>query len=303
MSNCSGLVFNIQRFSIHDGPGIRTTVFLNGCPMRCRWCGNPESNSGRPELFYNPQKCIGCGYCVEACEKNAVNAEIFTKERIDRSICDGCGKCTEGCPTLALSLKGKRMSAQEVIDEVLKDKLFYDTSGGGVTFSGGEPFVQHKFLLELVKLAKKNNLNTAIETAGNIAWKYIEPVIPYLDTIFYDFKHPDTEIHRIYTGVGNELICDNLKKLTALNKDIIVRIPLIPGFNSNSDVLEKSASILKEMGAKTVEFLHYHTLGESKFDFLGKSYNYTTDDGERMERAQLALSIFEKTGIKTILNE
>ena len=158
-------------------------------------------------------------------------------------------------------------------------------------------------MLELVKLAKKNNLNTAIETAGNIAWKYIEPVIPYLDTIFYDFKHPDTEIHRIYTGVGNELICDNLKKLTALNKDIIVRIPLIPGFNSNSDVLEKSASILKEMGAKTVEFLHYHTLGESKFDFLGKSYNYTTDDGERMERAQLALSIFEKTGIKTILNE
>lgn len=195
------------------------------------------------------------------------------------------------------------MSVQEVIDEVLKDKPFYQTSGGGVTFSGGEPFVQHEFLLELAKLAKENELNTAIETAGHIAWKFMEPVLPYLDLIYFDFKHPDTETHRKYTGVGNELICDNLKKITALNKEIIVRIPLIPGFNSDEDALEKSACILKEIGVKTVEFLHYHTLGESKFDFLGKNYNYTSDDGDKAKRAKYALSIFEKAGIKTILDD
>jgi pyruvate formate lyase activating enzyme len=301
MQENSGLVFDIQRFSINDGPGIRTTVFLSGCTLRCKWCSNPESNSGKAELFYNPQRCIGCQSCVEICPKNAVNPGIFDKKRIDRIICDGCGECARVCPAAALILKGELMDPEQVMDVILRDKPFYDNNGG-VTFSGGEPFFQYEYLLALATVAKQYGLNTVVETAGHVPWQHIEPVLPYLDLIYYDFKHPDSKTHQRFTGAGNELIYENLIKIVKKGTPLIVRILLIPGFNTSREILQKSASILHNIGVKTVEFLHYHTLGESKYAFLGKDYDYTTDNSGKEERAKLALDIFKDKGIDTILD-
>ena len=218
----TGIVFDIQKFSIHDGPGIRTNVFLKGCPLSCLWCHNPESARFQPELFYRDDKCVGCGACVGACpaDCHAVTAEGHL---FDRAACVACGACAEVCPTGALEMCGREMTVDEVMAEVLRDRPFYETSGGGMTVSGGEPFARFPFLLELLKAAKEAGLDTAVETSGFTAPAQIAEAAPYIDTFLYDYKETDPEKHRAFTGVDNAPILENLALLDTLGARVILR--------------------------------------------------------------------------------
>ncbi len=267
-----GLVFNIQRFSIHDGPGIRTTVFLKGCNLRCFWCHNPESINPGPELQLFLQKCIGCGKCFEICPVNA--HQVIDGQRVFlREICSGCGKCAEFCYAEALVMAGEEMTVEEVVEEVEKDKAFYDNSGGGVTLSGGEALLQKDFAKAILIESKKRGLHTVVDTAGNVPWQLFEEVLPYVDLFLYDIKVLDDKKHRRATGVGNERILDNFSKLAMAGKDICIRIPVIPNLNDNKEEMEKMAAFIKGLnGIHTVELLPFHGLGEGKYESLGMEY-------------------------------
>ncbi len=206
-----GTIFNIQRFSIHDGPGIRTTIFFKGCNLRCFWCHNPESLTQAPEIQFFAQKCIGCGKCIEVCPVHAhsVSTDGSGRRVFDRKLCIRCGKCAEACCTCALEMCGKRISVKEAADEAEKDKAFYDNSGGGVTLSGGEPLLQAEFAAALLEECKKRGMHTAVETAGNVSWKAVEGVMPHTDLFLYDIKVADPVRHKEVTGCGNRLIIAN----------------------------------------------------------------------------------------------
>lgn len=279
-----GNIFNIQRFSIHDGPGIRTTVFLKGCNLRCIWCHNPESQSVYPQLMFYKNKCIGCGKCTEIC-KNA-----FTDK------CTGCGKCTEVCEKQAKIISGKEMTSDEIFDVIIKDKEFYKTSGGGVTFSGGEPLLQSDFLAELLKKCKDADISTAIETAANVNWKIFEKIFPYLDLIICDVKCIDEDLHKKLTGVTNKLILENAKNLINSDKKILFRMPVIPG--CNMDEVEKVADFVKGFD---FELMAYHKIGFGKYDALRKD-NLTFDieppTKDEMEKlAKKCNAIYSPSGV------
>ena len=249
-------IINIQRFSIHDGPGIRTTVFLKGCNLRCLWCHNPESQSLRSQRMFFRHKCIGCGACIQVC------AKAF------EPVCNACGKCVEVCRYGAREISGKNISVEECFREIQKDKDFYLVSGGGVTFSGGEPLLQGESLLEILKLCKGDGIHTAIETAGNVEWNQIEAVLPYLDYILYDIKAINEEKHQEFTGVSNRLILENAQKLMKAAKGkLLFRMPVIPGYNDSE--YEKIAEFVK---GYPLELLPYHTIGKGKYDALGMTY-------------------------------
>lgn len=266
-----GMVFDIQRFSVHDGPGIRTTIFLKGCPLRCPWCQNPESQNVEPELFFTEALCILCSKCVESCP-NKLHAILEGKRIIQRNSCAKCGKCVEACCTGALELKGRLMTVWEVIAEVLKDKDYYERSGGGVTLSGGEPLLQPTFCIEVLKECKALELHTAIETCGYASPQVVERVIDLVDLIMYDLKHIDSKIHRKAVGVGNELVIQNLKRAVERGISVLVRMPLIPGFNDTHDNLVQMADFLKVLGTDEVEILPYHTYALAKYKALGVEY-------------------------------
>ena len=265
----NGVIFDIQRFSIDDGPGIRTTVFLKGCSLRCLWCHNPEGLQTYPEIMFFPQKCIGCGKCFLICPQKCHTTEngnhVFLRED-----CLRCGKCAEACYSGALTVSGKIMAAQEVAAEIEKDEMFYENSGGGVTFSGGEPLLQAEFLREVMVICKNRGYHCAVETAGNVAWSEYEKIIPYTDLFLYDIKAVDEALHREATGTGNRRIIENLRKLAQEKPEIWVRTPEIPGVNDTLEEKEKLSALLKEL--KTVKnhvYLPYHRLGESKYESLG----------------------------------
>jgi pyruvate formate lyase activating enzyme len=268
----SGIIFEIERYAIHDGPGIRTLVFFKGCPLRCKWCSNPESHHAEPELVYWKNKCISCGMCIKSCDYGALSSGT-DGIIIDKNKCCLCGKCTEVCNTEALKIIGKEMTAYEVVEEVLKDEAFYSDSGGGVTFSGGEAFAQHEFLLELAKLCKQNQIHTCIETSGFVRWEHMEEVSPYIDLFLYDFKLMDSNKHKEYTGVPNELILENFKKLVKNRKSIVARVPVIPGINDYKENFEQMILFLSKYapGIK-VDLLPYHRLGIEKYNRLNKEY-------------------------------
>lgn len=266
-----GTVFDIQRFSIHDGPGIRTTVFLKGCPLNCIWCHNPESKSARPELMLHGSKCVGCGECVKACSLGLHSFE-GGEHLIEREKCIGCGKCEADCVG-ALKLYGEQKTVSEVIDEVLRDKSFYDNSGGGMTVSGGEPLMQHEFTLALLKSAKELGLNTAIETSGFSKWERIEAIAPFVDLFLWDVKETDTVRHNEYTGVGNELILENLGRLSTIGARIVLRCPVIPGLNDREEHFRAIGALADALsGVERVDVEPYHPLGKSKALALGKPY-------------------------------
>jgi len=263
-----GRVFNIQRYSLHDGPGIRTVVFLKGCPLRCVWCCNPESIEREPHITFSEQKCIGDGRCVEVCPTGARTSEGYRVER-----CTFCGRCVEVCPTGALEFMGREMSIEEVVREVEKDRLFYESSGGGVTLSGGEVLAQKRFSVQLLKEFRHRMLHTAIETSGFAPWEQVREVAEACDLVLYDLKHMDPDMHTRYTGVSNELILENAKKLAQIKEELIFRVPLIGGVNTDSENIRALADFVKRTGVEEVHLLPYHRLGESKYTKLGREYS------------------------------
>ena len=265
----SGIVFDIQRYSIHDGPGIRTTVFLKGCPLSCSWCQNPESQSKEPEMLFNISMCSGCGRCVEICPKNAnIRAEAIVQ--LDRGVCVLCGECVDLCPNEARKIAGKEMTVEEVVREVLKDRMFYKTSGGGVTLSGGEATFQPGFAAAILKECKVQGLHTTLETCGYTSWPVLEQVVKYTDLVLFDIKHMDPVIHKEGTGMDNDIILENAKKVAQL-KPMRIRVPLIPGFNDSDEVVKEIAAFAASLPNQIdVDLLTYNPLGEGKYERLGK---------------------------------
>lgn len=261
----SGNIFNIQKYSIHDGPGIRTTVFFKGCPLSCTWCHNPESQSFTPQLMLYSKRCIGCGKCVEACEHNAIN---------DRDKCINCGSCAEVCYSKAREMAGRHVSVQEVMLQLDRDSIFYDESGGGVTFSGGEPLSQPQFLLELLKQCKKREYHTAVDTSGFGLPETIKAIAGYTDLFLFDLKHMDEEAHIKHTGVSNSLILENLQTISRLDGRIFIRIPLIPGINDDEkNIMATARRILDTPGIEQVNLLPYHNIAADKYTRLGRQNN------------------------------
>ena len=272
-----GSVFNIQRFSTSDGPGIRTVVFLKECPLNCIWCHNPESKSGAAEIFYKKELCIGCGDCCDVC---LFGAHIFSDgvHHFNREKCTKCGKCAEKCYSNALELCGELKTAEEIMDIVLQDKPFYTESGGGITISGGEPLMQYDFTCSLLKLAKEQEIHTAIETSGFSAMD-LTKLHPYVDLWLYDIKLFSEDEHIKYTGVSNKIILDNLYLLDRMGANIILRCPIIPHVNLNEQHFLKLARLAKSL--KNITAIHlepYHPLGLSKAEQLGKNLLYQNND-------------------------
>lgn len=267
----TGRIVDMKRFAVHDGPGIRTTVFLKGCSLACLWCHNPESISGRPELAYYEQKCIHCGSCVSVCPAGAHRMENG-RHVFDRSKCIGSGECAKVCLGNALVFYGKEMTAEEVMSVVLEDVSFYEHSGGGLTLSGGEPLLQHLFCRELLLLAKKHALHTAIDTCGAIPWKNFESVVDLTDLFLFDVKHMNSAAHQRATGSGNELILENLTRLSETGKAIEIRIPLVPGINDDEENIAQTGRFLAKLKNITkVRVLPYHAFARSKYVALGKT--------------------------------
>jgi len=259
-----GVIFNIERYSIHDGPGIRTLVFMKGCPLRCLWCANPESQKRLPEVGFAEKNCIKCGRCLELCPVGAITESRKGRE-INREVCTSCGKCAEVCPTGALILWGREMTVKEVMEEVQKDIPFYLTSGGGVTISGGEPMMQSEFVGILLEECHRNGLHTAIETSGYANWESFERVLRHLNLVFYDLKQMDPVKHKEFTGVSNKLILENAKKIDSKGISMIIRIPIIPGYTDSEENIREIAKFTKELKTvREVNLLPYHRLGESK---------------------------------------
>ncbi|HEX2964946.1 MAG TPA: glycyl-radical enzyme activating protein [Syntrophorhabdaceae bacterium] len=298
-----GAVFNIQRYSIHDGPGIRTTVFLKGCPLACLWCQNPESQLMKPQIFYNAERCVGCGRCITVCPVKAI-AVAETKVKTDRELCTGCGTCIETCPEEARELVGKTMTVEEVVEEVMKDDIFYQRSGGGITISGGEPFTQPFFSAGILKLCKERNTHTAIETCGYAPWETVEKVLDYTDLVLFDIKHIVSQVHMRLTGVPNELILENAKRIWhERHIPMWIRVPVIPGCNDSTDNIEALATFVVNELSPFVQLhlLPYHRLGESKVQQLEQSGTGLVTDPPDENHMQLLKEVMEAKGMRKVL--
>lgn len=264
-----GVITTVQRMSIHDGPGIRSTVFMKGCNFRCRWCHNPETWSMKKELQYISSKCIDCGACMALCPDQAIKIES-SHHMIDRNVCSLCGICSANCPAGAIDLVGTQYSPESLLETVLLDKVFYDTSGGGVTISGGEPFLQYGFLKEFLGLCRKEGLHTAVETNLSLSWGILAGFVGDVSLWMCDLKSMDDSKHKEWTGVGNESVLENIKKLSESGADMLVRTPVVPGFNDTDEDIRRICSFLSGLGsAVRYELLPFHTLGFGKFDDLG----------------------------------
>ncbi len=276
-----GWVFNIQRYTIHDGPGIRTEIFLKGCPLHCRWCSNPESMRLNPEVGVYPTRCIGvknCGYCIKACpntEKGTLLTDGETIRGINRQDCTGCMKCAEACPSNALTIWGKKMTVSDVVRIIESDTDFYRKSGGGVTISGGEPLVQWQFTSAIMRACRERDIHTCIESSLHVKNEIVREILPRADMIITDIKHMDPQKHREYTGAGNELILDNIASIAAANKPLIIRIPVIPGHNDDDENIRATADFITgKLGNRILQLqlLPYKQLGVEKYASLDREY-------------------------------
>jgi len=271
-ADITGMVFDVKRFALHDGPGIRTTVFLKGCPLSCKWCHNPESISAAAELFWSQAACTGCRKCMEVCEHNAVEfAAAARTYHADR--CVLCGRCAQSCPAGAITLVGAEMTAGQVLDVVLRDKPFYDSSGGGVTVSGGEPLAQKDFTASLLRGARGRGIHTCLDTSGHGPWEHLEELLGWTDMVLLDIKLIDPDRHKALTGAGNETILDNARRLAASGVELVVRVPIIPERNDSPADVAELAKFLKTLdGVRRIELLPYNRLAESKYARLGLAY-------------------------------
>lgn len=269
--NRTGTIFNIQRYSLHDGPGIRTIVFFKGCALRCKWCSNPESQISDPQILFIKSRCIGCRACEKACPSGAIVME--ENRRILEDKCIHCGNCAKACMAEALELKGQKVTVREVYEQLKKDEVYYAYSEGGITLSGGEALLQPEFAVELFKACHQSGWNTAVETALFVSEDAIRTVLPYTDLFLADFKVFDSEAHRTYTGQSNDTIKQNIKYISDNGGKIILRIPLIPGVNDSESNLRSTALFAKELGTiEEIDLLPYHRLGVNKYDQLGRDY-------------------------------
>ena len=279
-TSISGYISNIERYTLHDGPGIRTTVFLKGCPLSCLWCSNPEMQESFQQLAFFEERCNGCLRCIEKCPQNAISLnQNSLRVSVDFTKCNHCGECVNSCIFDALVMIGERVTAEEVADIVSRDKVFYQHSRGGVTISGGEPLWQSAFSGEILKRCRDNQIHTAIQTCGYGTREQIDRIIPFLDLAIIDLKHYDSSAHEKLTGKGNETIIENIKYIDNNKIPVVIQIPLIPGFNDSEDVLKNIFNFTGELyNSLGVSLLQYHNLGVPKYKHIGKTYSLPSID-------------------------
>lgn len=293
-----GVIFDIKRYAIHDGPGIRTTIFMKGCPLNCWWCHNPEGISPKPEIMYFEYKCIHCHTCAKVCPQKAITFDENDVQHINRELCDGCGICAKFCPPNALRLVGRVISLEELISEIEKDIKFYDSSEGGVTFSGGEPLFQPEFLREALKACKERYIHTAVDTSGYASTEVVASILPYTDLFLYDIKLFDEREHILYTGVSNKPIKKNLVFLVENKANIILRFPIIPGITDTKHNVKGWVDFLQNLeGLHEIDLLPYHDVGE-KYHRLGKEYLMPVHYAPSRETLRWIKEEFEAIGLK-----
>jgi len=296
-------LFDIKRYSINDGPGIRVTVFFKGCPLSCKWCHNPESIAFKTEKLYNRSKCIGCGTCVTECPEGALK---LTKEFgivTDTSKCTLCGNCALVCPTRAIEMSGRDYSTGEVMKTILRETNIMDSSGGGVTFSGGEPMMYPEALKELLVACGKEGIHRAVDTAGHVKQAVFEEIAPHTDLFLYDLKHMNTQVHKEFTGVPNELILKNLKWIAGQDIEYQVRIPLVKGVNTDDKNINATADFLLTLGRKpsVVGLLPYHNIAMAKYEKLGRPFNSSGMSEPGKDELAHILSLFKVRGIDALI--
>ena len=291
-----GNIFNIQKFSLHDGPGLRTTVFFKGCPLKCRWCSNPESQSGSVQISYDERECLHCLTCVRLCPEKCIE-HTDGKIMLDRERCSGCLSCVNGCPGRALKAEGELMDSDEIVRVCMQDIDFYEESGGGVTFSGGECFTQSEFAMELAGKLKEKGVHLAAETTGYIERDVFARLAPMFDLLLFDVKHYDSEKHFAHTGVHNELILENLRWAKANGLDVLPRVPVIPGFNDSLEDAVGIAELIKSIGLEKVQLLPFHPFGERKYELLSREYDFAGLKALRPEELEDYRQSFAERGL------
>jgi len=306
------LLTNIQKFSVNDGPGFRTNVFLKGCNMRCAWCHNPETQSFERELSWKKMKCVQCGRCMDACPKDAINPPIPPEEaqqegatyyKIILERCDVCLQCVAACQYDALQIIGQEYTIDEILDEVEQDRMFYDNSGGGITVSGGEPTVHPEFTGKLLEAAKGRGLHTCMDTTGHCQWEVLQPLLKNVDLVLYDLKHPDSAEHKRLTGVGNELVLENLKKISEMGIPLWVRVPVVPDYNDSMDCHRKVAEILKALPTppERIDLLAFHNWCEDKYKSLGRKWELEEYQATEPGMLRPALEIYKEAGLNATI--
>ena len=294
-----GFVADIQNYSLNDGPGIRTTLFLKGCPLKCKWCHNPEMIAPSQELWYNYQVCTSCGQCIDVCPESAIKG--YKEDRvIDREVCTLCMKCVEICPNHVLSPVGRQITVEDALKEFQKDEIFHKHGGGGITISGGEPSFQAHFATELLKQCQDHLINTAIDTCGYASWDVLSGIAEYADLILFDIKHMEAAKHLWGTGVSNELILENARKLAPLGK-MRVRVPVIPGFNCSEGDLNEIAKFVVLNGLRSLDLLPYHIYGEGKYKRLGRKYEFAEIQPPTEDQMRSIQALFESKGFEVTI--
>ena len=293
----TGIITEIQRYSVHDGPGLRTVVFLKGCPLRCAWCQNPETQKTPPEVAYDSTRCTGCATCVTVCPTGALQQKEDGTVWRNRLLCTACAKCVDACPSGAQIQYGQEVSCAAILQQVMRDRPFYQQSGGGVTLSGGEPSWQPALSGMLLSTLQKHGIHTAMETCGYQQWELFRELLVHTDLVLFDIKHPDPTLHRHYTGVSNETILCNLEKTASLGKRIVLRVPLIANFNDDKTTLFSLVKLAKLSKAASVHLLPFHQMGEHKWETLEKPYSFQNRKATSQETAEKAAAILTEHGI------